>query len=116
MAESYYSARSRRDPDWHAAQLAGAAKREARRRELDPDGLRAARRLATRRYREKQAASGFTFHELWQRVGGERATPVTILNEEVRRGRIDYRSTSRRYSMNGALPDDVRRALRDLEL
>ena len=34
----------------------------------------------------------------------------------VERGVVDYHSTSRRYVLNGALPDDVRLALRDLEL
>ena len=32
------------------------------------------------------------------------------------RGVVDYHSTSRRYVLNGALPYDVRLALRDLEL
>jgi hypothetical protein len=39
-----------------------------------------------------------------------------VLNDEVRRGRIDYCRSSRRYLLNGGLPDDVKLALRDLEL
>jgi hypothetical protein len=34
----------------------------------------------------------------------------------VAEGRVDYHSTSRRYRLNGGLPDDVRLALRELEL
>ena len=37
-----------------------------------------------------------------------------ILEQEVERGVVDYHSTSRRYVLNGALPADVRLALRDL--
>ena len=39
-----------------------------------------------------------------------------ILDQEVERGVVDYHSTSRRYVLNGALPADVRLALRDLQL
>ena len=68
----------------------------ARRRELDPEGVRLARRLATRRCRAKQRAAGLTFEDLLRRVGGQRATLVTILDDELRKGRIDYLSASRR--------------------
>jgi hypothetical protein len=39
-----------------------------------------------------------------------------VLRQEVAAGRVDYLASSRRYSLNGGLPDDVRLALRDLEL
>jgi hypothetical protein len=42
--------------------------------------------------------------------------PRLGLRDELRRGRIEYRSTSRRYVLNGGLPDDVKLALRDLAL
>jgi hypothetical protein len=32
----------------------------------------------------------------------------------VRRGHVDYHSTSRHYVLNGGLPDDVKQAFRDL--
>jgi hypothetical protein len=38
------------------------------------------------------------------------------MRDLVRSGLVDYHSTSRRYCLNGGLPDDVRLALRDLEL
>ena len=63
----YYAARAARDPDWHEAQLRGAAERERRRRERDPDGYRAARREAARRCRERQRAHGLTFAQLLDR-------------------------------------------------
>jgi hypothetical protein len=69
-----------------------------------------------RRCREKQAAHGRTFAELLQRVGGDPARLRLILDQEVERGVVDYHSTSRRYSMNGHLPDDTKIALRDLAL
>lgn len=61
--------------------------------------------------REPEAASGLTFHELWLRVGGDRGSLWTILRNEVRSGRIDYHSTTRRYRLNGGLPGDVKLAL-----
>jgi hypothetical protein len=60
---------------------------------MDPGVMQAgeastdARREATRRCREKQQAE-LTFHELHGRIGGDRATLVTILNNEIRRGRM----------------------------
>jgi len=34
-----------------------------------------------------------------------------VLRDEIRRGSVDYHSTSRRYSLNGGLPEEVKRAL-----
>jgi hypothetical protein len=48
------------------------------------------------------------------RIGGERETLRTILNDEVRRGRIAYHSTSRRYELNGAVEPELLAALRSL--
>jgi hypothetical protein len=104
VAETYYSVRSARDRAWHRQQLLEAAERERRRRELDPERVRAQRREATRRMRAKQQSEGLTFFELWQRVGGDREILARILDQEVRRGRIDYLSSSRRYRMNGVDP------------
>jgi hypothetical protein len=119
VAESYYARRSARDPEWHAAQLEGAKVRERRRREEDPERLKAARREATRRTRERQAAHGLTFHELRERcliVGypDPEGTLRRVLREEVASGRVEYHSTSRRFTLNGGLPEDVKRALLDL--
>jgi hypothetical protein len=110
VAETYYSVRSARDPAWHRQQLLEAAERERRRRELDPEGVRESRRLATRRCRAKQQSEGLTFFELWQRVGGDREILARILSQEVRRGRIDYLSSSRRYHLNG-VDHELRAAL-----
>jgi hypothetical protein len=41
MAESYYVARGRRDPEWLAEQRAGALERERARREREPESFRA---------------------------------------------------------------------------
>jgi hypothetical protein len=95
--------------------------REARRRELDPEGLREARREATRRTRARQVRTGLTFHEIRERClldGYPKAerTLRRILAEEIERGTIDFHSTSRRFALNGAIPADVRDALRSLEL
>jgi hypothetical protein len=117
VVESYYAARSARDPHWREQQIAEAREREQRRRELDLGRFRAQRRDVDARYRARAAAHGLTFAELLLRSPrGDRESLQIVLNDELRRGRIDYCSTLRRYSMNGALPDDVRRALRDLEL
>ena len=43
-------------------------------------------------------------------------TLARILREEVDAGRGKYHSTSRRYVLNGEIPDDVKRALLDLAL
>jgi hypothetical protein len=64
---------------------------------------------------------GSTFDQLARRSGAlpgtiEREWLAWALRDEVRRGRIEYRSTSRRYVLNGGLPEDVKQALRDLGL
>jgi hypothetical protein len=41
---------------------------------------------------------------------------ASVLRDEQRRGRIEYQSTSRRYVLNGGLPEDVKAALRELDL
>jgi hypothetical protein len=46
----------------------------------------------------------------------DRTTLALVLRDEVRRGRVDYLGFSRRYRLNGGLPDDVKLALRELEL
>jgi hypothetical protein len=126
VAESYYSARSRRDPEWRLRAIAGARERERRQREVDPEGHRARRREATARCREKQVAHGLTFDELLRRsreragfTQGAIGDPVvlrTVMNDLVRRRVVDYHSTSRRYCLNGGLPDDVKLALAEIEL
>ena len=102
MTETYYAGRSARDPDWRAAQIARARERERRRRAEDP---------ATGGPREPEAASGLTFDELWLRVGGDRGSLWAVLRNEVRRGRIDYHPTTRRYVLNGGLDPALRQAL-----
>ena len=108
---SYYARRAARDPDWHVAQLAGAAERARRRREADADALRRANALAARRCRQRQSESGYTFYELWQRVGGDRKTLAYVLRDEVRLGRVTFHSTMRRFELNGGMPADVRDSL-----
>ena len=102
MTETYYAGRSARDPDWREAQIARATERERQRRAEDP---------ATGRPREPEAASGLTFDELWLRVGGDRGSLWAVLRNEVRRGRIDYHTTTKRYVLNGGLDPAVRKAL-----
>lgn len=51
-----------------------------------------------------KASSGSDFPELLD----------FVLREELRRGTIEYHSTTRRYVLNGGLPADVRLAVRDL--
>jgi hypothetical protein len=120
VAETYYARRSARDPEWREQQLREAKEREAGRREEDPERLKAANREATRRCRERQAASGRTLHELKARIGRRTGSPAeaiaTILADEVRRGRVTYHSTTRRFELRrDAFPPDVIAALRDLE-
>jgi hypothetical protein len=120
-AVSYYSTRAQRDPEWHARQLREARERERRARELDPEGFRARRRRIDAAYRERHAAHGLTFHELCERCLQDgypdaEQTLRRVLREELERGVLDYNTTTRRYSLNGALPADVRDALLDLRL
>ena len=77
---------------------------------------RSAEDPATGRTPEAKAASGLTFNELWLRVGGDRGSLWAVLRNEVRRGRIDYHPTTRRYALNGGLDPAVRKALLDLGL
>ena len=102
MIETDYTGRSARDPDWREAQIARARERERQWRAEDP---------ATCGTREPEAAGGLTFDELWLRVGGDRGSLWAVLRNEVRRGRIDYHSTTRRYVLNGGLDPAVRKAL-----
>ena len=81
--------------------------RELQRRAEDP---------ATGRTPELEATSGLTFNELWLLVGGDRGSLWVVLRNEVRRGRIDYHPTTRRYVLNGGLDPAVRKALLDLGL
>jgi hypothetical protein len=64
--------------------------------------------------------TGFTFDELWLKIGPRsgagRADLALVLRQEVDAGRVDYLASSRRFVLNGGLPADVRLALRDLEL
>jgi hypothetical protein len=64
--------------------------------------------------RARQAAEGLTFHALWLRVGGDRATLATGLRDELARGRIEFHSTSRRHRMNRIDPE-LRGALLELQ-
>jgi hypothetical protein len=105
---TYYARRSARDPAWREAAIAAAVERKRRRRQTDPETVRVAHRLAMRRYRQKRRAHGLTFTELLFRVGGDRSTLSTMLNEEVRRGRVHF--AAGRYSLNG--DGEFREALR----
>lgn len=102
MSETRYAGRSAADPDWQEAQIARAMERERQRRAQD---------RATGRPREPEAASGLTFDELWLRVGGDRGSLWAVLRNEVRRGRIDYHSTTRRYVLSGGVDPALRQAL-----
>jgi hypothetical protein len=113
---SYYGRRAARDPEWRLRAIAAAGERKRRRRERDPEAFAAAHREEQNRCKRRQAATGLTFAELLRRVGGDRETLAFVLRDEVRRGRIDYLAFSRRYRLNGGLPDDVKLALRELEL
>jgi len=123
---SYYARRSARDADWRREQVEAAKERERAAREADPEGFRARRRAATRRTRERQAQHGLTFEKLLQRSRARRSAMTRslgdpdvlrfVLRDLVRSGVVDYHSSSRRYVLNGRLPEDVKQALRDLEL
>jgi hypothetical protein len=102
MTETYYAGRSARSPDWREAQIGNAMKRGHQWRAED---------AATGGTREPEAASGLTFEELWLRVGGDRGSLWAVLRKEVRLGRIDYHSPTRRYVLNGGLDPAVRKAL-----
>ena len=102
MTETYYAGRSARDLDRREAQIARAREREHQRSAEDP---------ATGRTPEAEAACGLTFNELWLRVGGDRGSLWAVLRNEIRLGRIDYHSTTKRYVLNGGLDPAVRKAL-----
>ena len=102
MTETYYAGRSAGDPDWREAPIARSMEGERQRRAED---------TATGGTREPEAASGLTFSELWLRVGGDRGSLWAVLRNEVRRGSIDYHSTTKRYVLNGGLDPAVRKAL-----
>jgi hypothetical protein len=55
--------------------------RERQRREADPDGVGRIRRLAARRYRAQQPATGLIFFQILQRRRGDRASLALILRE-----------------------------------
>jgi hypothetical protein len=114
-ATSYCTRRSAVDPDWRTAQLAAAADRARRCRELDPDAVRTTNRDSARRIRHRHAQTDLTFHELWRRVGGGRQTLAPILADELRAGRVEYRSTSPRYLLNCNVDAQTRAALRELD-
>jgi hypothetical protein len=78
---------------------------------MERERQRSAEDPATGRPRKPEAASGLTFDELWRRVGGDRGSLWVVLRNEVRRGRIDYHSTTRRYVLNGGLDPALRQAL-----
>ena len=122
----YFVERAARDPDWRAAQIAGAAERERARREADPEGFRAAQAEASRRYRAKHERTGLTFQQLLDRSRreagetrlaiGDPSVLAWVLRDELRRGRVVFNSTTRRYVLNGGLDEDVKQALRELAL
>lgn len=114
---SWYTKRYHADPAWRREQIAAARAREQARKEADPEGFRAYRREVTRRWRARQKQrGGLTFTELRDRClidgypDGE-GTLRRVLAQEVRLGRIEYHSTSRRYLLNGGLDSDLCEAL-----
>jgi hypothetical protein len=123
---SYYARRAARDPNWRRKQIEGAKERERAARDRDPEGFRARRRAPTRRTRARQVKHGLTFEQLLQRSRARRSamtrslgdpeTLAHVLRDLVRSGVVDYHSTSRRYVLNGRLPEDVKQAFRDLGL
>jgi hypothetical protein len=114
VADSYYATRSRRDPDWRLRAIAGAGARYERAKAADPERVR----VWSRRYRERLRAGSLTFAELRRaclldRYPDAEQTLKRIVAEEVRAGRVEV--VQRRLRLNG-LPDDVKTALRELEL
>lgn len=111
---SYYARPSARNPAWREAQIARAAERKRRRRQVDPDACRLAHRNTMRRYRERLRAYGRSFGELHEAIGGDPDLLRLVLTDELRLGRVHL--AAGRYALNGRLDPDVRLALRDLEL
>lgn len=70
--------------------------------------------------------AGLTFAELLRlsreaaglngKAIGDPAVLRFVLDDELRRGRVGYDEASGRYLLKGGLADDVRLALRDLDL
>ena len=60
--------------------------------------------------------NGRTFQELLLNVRCPKWQLRQILREEIRRGWVEYHSTTDRYVLNGGIPEDVKRALLELEL
>lgn len=100
--ETCYAGRSARDRNWRQTQIAGAMEREGQRRAEDPAGAG----LENGKRRAASRSKNF-----WLRVGGDRGSLWRVLRNEVRRGRIDYHYTTKRYVLNGGLPADLRQAL-----
>jgi hypothetical protein len=113
VAESYYAARSRRDPAWRAAAIGAAAGRYRRAKQADPEHVR----KWSRDYRERLRCHSLTFRQLRERAAVPGVGPEVlsaVLRSEVARGRVELVQRSR-YRLNG-LPEDVKAALRELEL
>jgi len=76
-----------------------------------PGAARAGRAHLPRAARAQPAAGG-------DEVARDRRAdrPRLLLRDELRRERIAYHSTSRRYVLNGGLDEETKQALRDLAL
>jgi hypothetical protein len=112
VAETYYSARSRRDPAWREQAIAAAARRYERAKGADPERVR----QWSRDYRARLRASALTIRQLQQRAAVEHSTASiemlrSVLRDEIARGRVEL-VQGRYYRLNGGLPADVVEALR----
>jgi hypothetical protein len=58
--------------------------------------------------RERQSAGGRTFAELLDRLGCDPGVLRFVLNDEVRRGHVDYDPATDTYRLNGGLDADVK--------
>jgi hypothetical protein len=115
VAESYYAERSARDPEWRLRAIAAAAERYRRARDADRERVLG----HSRAYRSRLRRESLTMAQLRARAriahgDADDETLRRILRQEVAAGRVDL--VQRRYRLNGGLPDDVKHALRDLEL
>ena len=54
--------------------------------------------------RARQWARGRSFHELLEATDGDPELLAYVLRDELRRGRIEYHSTSPLYVLNGGIP------------
>ena len=116
MAESYYAARSRRDPAWRETAIRASAERYRRAKEADPEHVRE----WSRDHRERLRRRSLTITQLEERAtvdhGGAGPDVLrAVLRDEIKRGRVDL-VQGRYYRLNGGLPDDVKAALRELDL